>query len=84
MKVENCPICNYEITKCQCYFGGSAQPSRYDRKRVVLDHLWLLTDAQLKHVVELENKWRISYADKKLNDILFELKKEAALRIMGE
>lgn len=82
MQEEKCPICKYEISNCQCYFTGSAHPDRSDRERVVKDHLWLLTDAQLRHLIALEEKWRISYVDEKLNDILFELKKEAVLRIM--
>lgn len=75
-----CPICNYRIPDCQCTFGGSAHPDRSKRKEVVKDHLYLLTDEQIKHVIELESRWQTSYGDEEKNSILKELKEEYELR----
>ena len=70
---EKCPICEYEISGCQCLYGGSAHPDRNDKRHVVLDHLYLLSPAQVQHVISLEKHWKISYADEILNAILKKL-----------
>jgi len=46
----------------------------------VKDHLYLLTDEQIKHVIELESRWQTSYGDEEKNSILKELKEEYELR----
>ncbi len=63
MNKEKCPICGYELKECQCYFGGNAHPDREKQRQVVLDHLYLLSENQLKHIIELEKFWQISYGD---------------------
>lgn len=68
--MDKCPICEYSLDNCQCRFGGSAHPDRDKRLRVVLDHLHLLTEPQLRHVVQLERLWNISYTDPELTMIL--------------
>ena len=70
---EKCPICEYAISGCQCLYSGSAHPDRNDKKRVVFDHLYLLSPMQLQHVISLEKHWQISYADADLNAILKKL-----------
>ena len=60
---EKCPICEYDIKDCQCLFSGSSHPSRYIRKVIVKDHLEMLSQIQLEHVVYLESMWRISYGN---------------------
>ncbi|MEN6636262.1 MAG: hypothetical protein ABFC56_10445 [Clostridiaceae bacterium] len=70
---EKCPICEYTISGCQCLYSGSAHPDRHDKRRVVLDHLYLLSPAQVQHVISLEKHWQISYADEILNAILKKL-----------
>lgn len=70
---EKCPICEYEISGCQCIYSGSAHPDRNDKRRVVFDHLYLLSPMQLQHVISLEKHWQISYADADLNAILKKL-----------
>ena len=70
---EKCPICEYEISGCQCLYSGSAHPDRNDKRRVVFDHLYLLSPMQLQHVISLEKHWQISYADADLNAILKKL-----------
>ena len=70
---EKCPICEYTISGCQCLYSGSAHPDRHDKRRVVLDHLYLLSPAQVQHVISLEKHWKISYADEILNAILKKL-----------
>lgn len=70
---EKCPICEYAISGCQCIYSGSAHPDRHDKKRVVIDHLYLLSPTQVQHVISLEKHWQISYADEILNAILKKL-----------
>lgn len=60
---EKCPICEWNIQDCQCLFGGSAHPDRSRRKKIVKDHLHMLSQTQLNHVVYLESIWRISYGN---------------------
>ena len=67
---EKCPICGYRISQCQCTFGGSAHPDRSKRREVVLDHLYLFTPCQIKHVIELEKYWEIDYGDPEKREIL--------------
>lgn len=75
---NKCPICRYDIGHCQCRFGGSAHPDRSKRRTVVLDHLYLFSEEQINHIVNLEKSWQVSYGDAELNEILKELKKEAS------
>ena len=30
---EKCPVCKYDISMCQCMFGGSAHPDRSKKTR---------------------------------------------------
>ena len=73
---EICPICKYKIEHCQCIFGGSAHPDRSKIQQVVKDHLYLLSDKQLRHLVSLEEYWQICYMDEEMNDMVEELKQE--------
>lgn len=75
---NNCPICGYEIKNCQCRFGGSAHPDRSKRITVVLDHLYLFSEKQISHIINLEKWWRISYADTERTEILKELVSEGS------
>ena len=78
--IEFCPICEYEMQRCQCIFGGSAHPDRDRRQRIVKDHLELLSPKQVAHLIALEDWWNTSYGDpddeaefKKLNAFLKEV-----------
>ena len=71
-----CPICKYEIPECQCRFGGSSHPDRSKRKEVVKDHLYLLTEKQIEHLIALERQWQTSYGDDEKNEIVTELKND--------
>lgn len=73
---EKCPICDYDIEHCQCCFGGSAHPDRSKREAVVRDHLYLFSDKQVMHIIELERYWRISYLDEEKEKIREELERE--------
>lgn len=73
---EKCPICDYDIEHCQCRFGGSAHPDRSKRKGVVKDHLYLFSDKQVRHIIELERYWRTSYLDEEKEKIREELQKQ--------
>lgn len=77
-RVDKCPICRYDSSHCQCRFGGSAHPDRSKRRTVVLDHLYLFSEEQINHIVNLEKSWQTSYGDEELNEILKELEKEAS------
>lgn len=76
VKTVECPICKYPIGMCQCCFGGTAHPNRSKRREVVLHHLYLLTEEQVKHVIDLEKQWQISYVDPEREKILKELTNE--------
>jgi len=73
---EKCPICDYDIEHCQCCFGGSAHPDRSKREAVVRDHLYLFSDEQVQHIIELERYWRISYLDEEKEKIREELERK--------
>lgn len=75
-KVEKCPICNYDLEHCQCLYAGSAHPDRYNRRKVVFDHLYLFSDRQVKHLIDLQRFWRTSYVDEKLQEISKSLETE--------
>lgn len=74
MKETICPICQYRITDCQCRFSGSAHPDNSKRREVVLDHLYLLSNEQIKHLQNLQSFWQTSYSDVNMNNIVEELK----------
>lgn len=74
-----CPICGYQLGQCQCPFGGSAHPDRSKRREVVLDHLYLLSEEQLQHVIRLERGWQISYGDQERSEILKNIRLRAHL-----
>lgn len=65
-----CPICGYNLGDCQCYFGGSAHPDRSKRREVVQDHLYLLNDKQLAHLIKLQAFRQTSYSDEEKSKIL--------------
>lgn len=81
---EKCPICGYYIkpsrkypaSGCQCRFGGSCHPDRSKMREVVIHHLHLLTKRQLKHIVELERYWQISYGDDERTKLLEKLEEQ--------
>lgn len=72
---RTCPICKYTFEMCQCRYGGSAHPDRGKRMTVVADHIYLLSQSQIKHLYNLQKYWCISYDDKEKNEICEELKK---------
>lgn len=76
MTKELCPICKYEFNMCQCRFSGNAHPDRSKRARVVEDHIYLLSDAQIDHLKKVQEWWQTSYDDEEKNDILKELEAE--------
>jgi len=68
-----CPICKYLFSDCQCCNAGSAHPDRSKRREVVLDHLYLFDNEQIKHIQKVESYWQISYGNKELKEELKEL-----------
>lgn len=77
MNKDLCPICGYEIDSCQCLLGGSAHPDRDEERDVVQDHLYLLSDAQLYHLIELQRYWQTSYGDEERTEMLECLEKNS-------
>lgn len=67
--MNKCPICDYEIVHCQCRFGGSAHPNRSKRIEVVFDHLYLFSEEQINHLIDLERHWQTSYSDNERTQI---------------
>ena len=86
--MDKCPICEYPLDQCQCLYAGDAHPDRSKRQRVVLDHLHILSEPQLRHVIELERWWNMSYADQELTEICDKMnavnKKNASIRNENE
>ena len=82
--MDKCPICEYPLNQCQCLYAGDAHPDRSKCQRVVLDHLYILSEPQLRHVIELERWWNMSYADPELTEICDKMnavnKKNASIR----
>lgn len=70
---HKCPICNYPMDMCQCLYSGSAHPDRREEREVVLQHLYLLSKLQLRHVISLEKCRQTSYGDDKRTEILKKL-----------
>lgn len=71
---EKCPICEYDISMCQCTVGGSAHPDRSKRREVVIDHLYLFSPKQIEHIINLQWRRQTSYGDDERNRIFEELK----------
>lgn len=67
--MDKCPICEYRLDQCQCRFARIEHPHRAKRRKVVLDHLYLLSKSQLMHIIKLERWWSTSYTDPELNAI---------------
>ena len=70
-----CPICSYEVGYCQCRFGGTAHPNRSKKREVVLDHLYLFSEEQIRHIASVEKQLQISYADDERKQILKDIEK---------
>ena len=79
-KQEKCPICNYKISSCQCLYGGSTHPDRSKRIDVVFDHLYLFSKKQIKHLIELQKYWQISYGDSDKENIKNDMVQEYEYR----
>ena len=61
--MSKCPFCQYDEEYCQCLFGGSAHPDRDNQIQVVLDHLYWLSDEEIKHIQWVQKWWQTSYGD---------------------
>lgn len=78
---ELCPICGYELEHCQCLFSGSAHPDRDKERDVVQDHLYLLSDKQLLHILKLQKYWQTSYDNEEKTKMLKCLEKNGTTAI---
>lgn len=83
MKKNNnvCPICGYKIKECQCLYGHTSK--RNKGRTVVLDHLYLLSKKQLKHIIDLQRFWQTSYVDVEKSNALINLEKEGTTILLG-
>ena len=82
LKRDECPICGYKFADCQCKFGGKAHPDRSKRAKVVADHIYLLSDAQVEHLKKVQKWWQTSYDDEEMEKIRIEL--ESAGKTMND
>lgn len=69
--LETCPICKYEIEHCQCMYDHGIDYN--NRRRVIFTHLYLLTPAQLNHIIKIQEMQHESYSDNERSSILEEL-----------
>ena len=74
--MDKCPICNYRIDMCQCRYGGSCHPDRSKRREVVLDHLYMFSYEQIKHIANIQRQCPVSYPDEEREVIRKELSDE--------
>ena len=74
--MDKCPICNYRIDMCQCRYDGSCHPDRSKRRAVVLDHLYMFSHEQIKHIANVQRQCPVSYSDAEQEDIRKELSEE--------
>lgn len=74
LKEGHCPICDYRYSECQCRFAGSAHPDRSKRIRVISDHLYLLSNSQLFHLVNLQRYWQRDYGNEELHNLYRKIK----------
>ena len=61
---------------CQCRYGGSCHPDRSKRREVVLDHLYMFSQEQIKHIANIQRRCPISYPDEERENIRKELSDE--------
>lgn len=76
LKADERPICEYKFADCQCRFGGKSHPNRWKRAKVVADHIYLLSDAQVDHLKKVQKWWQTSYDDEEMEKIRKELESE--------
>lgn len=81
MNEEKCPICGYMIDYCQCIFGGPSHPYRVREREVVEDHLYLLSEEQISHLIRLQKRWQTSYGDGERSAMLKNLKETSSVVI---
>ena len=61
---------------CQCQYEGSGHPDRSKRREVVLDHLYMFSQEQIKHIANIQRQCPISYPDEERENIRKELSDE--------
>ena len=66
--MDKCPICEYNLNECQCYYDHSNNNSI--RAEVCYEHLYLFSKAQVAHIIKLQKFKQISYSDTKRSDAL--------------
>ena len=74
-----CPICGYELKNCQCIYDD--YPERQHRCEVVLDHLYMLSKKQLRHIMKVQQFQQTSYADDERSKMLDYLNKTGSAMI---
>mgnify|MGYP000142137631 FL=1 len=73
-----CPICRKSFDDCCCEYDLPEGGTLADVE-VVLDHLYLCSDEQLQHIIELEKDWNLFYDDDR-QIILNFIRKEGVYR----
>ena len=71
-----CPICKRKTAECTCYYVLKDKRYGSIRWSVVLDHLHLLSDAQIKHLQSIQSALAIKYNDEDYTEVLEQLEDE--------
>lgn len=73
---ERCPICDMPLRYCECANKSVLSEDEEAAFQVALEHLYLLSEAQRKHLIEIERVWEIGYTDRR-EDVVERLKEQA-------
>lgn len=76
---ERCPICNMPLRYCECANKSELSEDEEAAFQVALEHLYLLSEEQIRHLIEIERVWEIGYTDNR-EMFVESLKKEAEER----
>lgn len=76
---ERCPICNMPLRYCECANKSILSEEEQRCLQVALEHLYLLSTEQMRHLIEIERVWEIGYTDNR-EDIVERLKEQAEER----
>ena len=62
---ERCPICDYPLRYCECANKSVLSKKEEINLQVATDHLYLLSERQIRHLIEIERIWDIWYSDER-------------------
>lgn len=77
---ERCPICDMPLRYCECANKSILSEEEQRCLQVALEHLYLLSTEQIRHLIEIERVWEIGYTDNR-EKIVEQLRMEEAERL---